>query len=78
MGISKVRAGITPIRILFIGNSYTYCNDMPNILENLSAGSTNCMPIETKIVALGGATLQAHWESGEALHTLTGMANVPP
>lgn len=54
-----------PLRVLFIGNSYTYFNNLPRVLEQLalSAGT----PMETRMVVEGGATLQDHWEKGDAL-----------
>jgi len=70
MGVSNVQTGVIPIRLLFIGNSYTYCNDMPSIFAAMSDGSTNHILFETRAVAFGGATLQEHWESGEALQAL--------
>lgn len=62
---------VSPIRLLFIGNSYTDYNDMPSILVDLSRTSKDSCLIETQAVTFGGATLQAHWESGEALKALS-------
>lgn len=56
------------IRVLFIGNSYTYFNNLPEMLSKLVA-STGAS-IETEMVARGGATLQQHWEEGLALKAL--------
>lgn len=46
-------------RILFIGNSYTHCNELPRQLENLyrSAGAE----LSTQMITAGGASLQQHW-----------------
>jgi hypothetical protein len=57
-----------PVKVLFIGNSYTYFNNLPGMLEQLakSAGMT----IETRMVVEGGATLQDHWEEGKALKVI--------
>ena len=57
-----------PVRVLFIGNSYTYFNNLPRILEQLSTAAGT--PMETKMVAEGGATLHDHWEKGEALKAI--------
>lgn len=62
--VDKHRA--SPIRLLFIGNSYIYYNDMPSILTELSRASKDSCLIKTQAVTFGGATLQAHWESEEA------------
>lgn len=55
------RAPAAPVRVLFIGNSYTYYNNMPEMVEHLSGGL-----IETRMVARGGATLQQSWDIGLA------------
>jgi hypothetical protein len=51
-----------PLRVLFIGNSYTHYNNLPEMVAALSGGR-----IETRMVARGGWTLQQHWDSPEAL-----------
>jgi hypothetical protein len=53
-----------PLRILFVGNSLTYYNDMPAIVE--AVGAANGVRIETGLVASGGATLHDHLASGDA------------
>lgn len=52
------------LRVLFIGNSYTYFNDLPGLVERLSAADR---PIEARSVIEGGATLEQHWSVGLAL-----------
>ena len=49
------------LRVLFIGNSYTYYNNLPGMVAQLSGGR-----IETRMVARGGSTLQQLWDFGEA------------
>jgi hypothetical protein len=56
------------MRVLFIGNSYTYFNNLPEMFSKLVASTGTA--IETEMVARGGATLQQHWEEGVALKTL--------
>lgn len=56
------------IRVLFIGNSYTYFNNLPEMLSKLAASAG--LSLETEMVARGGATLQQHWEEGLALKAL--------
>jgi hypothetical protein len=56
--------------VLFIGNSYTYVNDLPAVLADLAAASGGARPIATKTIGVGGATLQAHWERGEAVNAI--------
>jgi predicted amidohydrolase YtcJ len=49
-----------PQRVLFIGNSLTYYNDLPKIYAGFGPN------IETRSVTRGGATLQLLWDLGEA------------
>jgi hypothetical protein len=57
-----------PLRVLFIGNSYTYFNNLPRLLEQVSRSAGK--PIETKMVVEGGATLQDQWGKGDALKVI--------
>ena len=56
------------MKVLFIGNSYTYCNNLPGMLQDLSnaAGKT----LETAMVASGGKTLEWHWYNPETLDAI--------
>ncbi len=59
-----------PLRVLFIGNSYTYNNNLPAQLVALAQSATPPVPIQTRTVAQPGVRLQQHWERGEALAAL--------
>jgi hypothetical protein len=53
------------LRVLFVGNSYTYVNDLPAVLAAMSrAGGATA--IEVDGVTVGGATLRNHWETNTA------------
>jgi hypothetical protein len=66
-----------PVRILFIGNSYTFYNDMPYILEELARASDPPLYVETTMVVEGGESLRGHWERGIAQeHIRTGTYDV--
>lgn len=54
-------------RVLFIGNSYTYFNNLPQMLAGLARSAKPAQPFETEMVTVGGATLKRLWEQGEAL-----------
>ena len=54
-------------RVLFIGNSYTYFNNLPQMLAGLANAATPAQPFEAEMVTVGGATLKRLWEQGEAL-----------
>lgn len=60
-----------PLRVLFIGNSYTYFNNLPEILEQLSQASKGRRRIKTAMVVAGGATLDRHWNTAAARQALT-------
>lgn len=58
------------VRILFIGNSYTYFNNLPAILSGLSAAAPGQKKLVTDRVTVGGATLKKHWEDHKALEAI--------
>jgi hypothetical protein len=53
------------MRILFIGNSYTYSHDMPSTFANLMQASGH--KVEVEVVASGGQTLAGHAASTSTL-----------
>jgi hypothetical protein len=57
----------SPMRVLFIGNSYIFVNNLPALLTKLAEVSSAGPAIETATVTEGGWTLQRHWEAGNAL-----------
>jgi hypothetical protein len=56
-----------PVRVLFIGNSYTYVNNLPELVRGLAAGMAEPVAVEVEQVTVGGATLRRLWEAGPAL-----------
>jgi hypothetical protein len=50
--------------VLFFGNSYTYVNDLPSVLEHLAASAGK--RIETGQRTPGGETLAGHAATGDA------------
>jgi prepilin-type N-terminal cleavage/methylation domain-containing protein len=65
MGTTGRRA--KPIRVLFVGNSYTFANNLPRQVQLLAeaAGDQPALGIDSQLV--GGATLEQHWNEGVAL-----------
>jgi len=58
------------VRVLFLGNSYTYVNDLPAVFRNVArAGGQN---VETAMVADGGETLAQHAASSTSLAAIRG------
>ena len=58
------------IKVLFIGNSYTYFNDLPSMVSRMAASRKGSKLLETSSVTKGGATLKRHWEEATALERL--------
>ena len=52
------------IRVLFVGNSFTYFHNMPVVLEAIS-NSLSGPRVVTTMVASGGARLKDHWQEGD-------------
>ena len=60
-------------RVLFLGNSYTYFNDLPAIVSELAKAGHQCT-VETRMVAPGGKTLKDHWQSSASREALNAHA----
>src|SRR5262249_24970588 len=60
---TRVR-GSAPLKVLFIGNSFTARNDLPNLIARLAA--VRGKRLEHRLVSAGGASLRMHWNTGEA------------
>src|SRR5262245_12330205 len=60
--------GTAPLRVLFIGNSFTARNDLPGLIAELAAARGKRM--EYRLISAGGASLRTHWNAGEALKAI--------
>jgi hypothetical protein len=71
-GISLAAASSStePIRILFIGNSYTYVNDLPRIVQVLAIQSGKRRLPQVRMVTGPGFTFEDHWKLGSAIKAL--------
>ncbi|GAB5551850.1 MAG: hypothetical protein Sapg2KO_14410 [Saprospiraceae bacterium] len=58
------------LRILFIGNSYTYYNSMPELLKSLILEKFPERVVETQLISEGGMTLAHHWQEESTLETI--------
>jgi hypothetical protein len=59
----------TPNRVLIIGNSYTYFNNLPDMLRGLAAARG--LTIDVEMAATGGWKLSDHWTHADsAAHRL--------
>ena len=54
-----------PLRILFVGNSHTATNLVPDLVTRLAMAAGHPQPL-TRMVALGGFSLEDHWNQGDA------------
>jgi hypothetical protein len=61
---------VESLRVLFIGNSLTYGNDLPAIVQAL-ADASGQKPLSYKAIALGGNNLEDHWRRGDARRLLS-------
>lgn len=59
-----------PLRVLFIGNSHTEANNVPQLVADLARSAEQARPLEFTAITPGGFTLQSHWEAGKALRLI--------
>jgi hypothetical protein len=59
-----------PLKVLFIGNSLTYTNEMPQIFQGLATSQNR--RVRVAMQALGDYTLEKHWKDGKAAEMITG------
>jgi len=57
------------LKVLFVGNSYTYYSNLPHLVSLIS-DSTQTKLITSKST-IGGARLSDHWSGKKGLHTKT-------
>ena len=59
------------IKILFIGNSYIFTNDLPGMIDKIAKSDpNNKFELQVESFALGGASLKSLWNSEGALKLL--------
>ena len=56
------------MKVLFVGNSYTYCNNLPTLLQDLA--TTAGKALEARMVTSGGKSLEWHWYNPETLDAI--------
>ena len=65
-----VAASQKPLRVLFVGNSLTYVNDLPATLRALAAAQPTAVAIETQTFVAPGGTIADRWKDGHAAAAL--------
>jgi len=68
-GVTGPPAGEGPA-MLFVGNSLTFFNDMPDIVAAISLGAGDDPPVRVAMVALPDFSLEDHWNRGDALDAI--------
>lgn len=63
----KDSAAGAPIKVLFIGNSLTFYNKLPDMTKYLAAHAAKPLEMEVDSHTVGGAKMEKHWKDGEAL-----------
>ena len=59
-----------PMRVLFVGNSLTYTNNLPRLVRAVAASQSGGPAIETATYAIPGADLDELWDDGHAAAAL--------
>jgi len=59
-----------PIKMLFIGNSFTQRNDLPSLITQMAAELPDSKVIESQRIVANGASLRQHWNTGKALEAI--------
>lgn len=56
-----------PLKVLFVGNSFTFTNDVPGLTVALARAADTKPELVVDSHVVGGATLERHWNDGAAL-----------
>jgi len=67
--IGAARSARPGLRVLFVGNSFTYVNDMPGMVERLAAARPGATPVFV-VSYTKGATQLAYWADDGGLQSL--------
>jgi hypothetical protein len=62
---------LKPQKILFIGNSYTYYNDLDAVVKKLAASAKPAVELHTVPLVEGGATLEKHYSDPKTQSVLS-------
>ena len=62
--------GADPLRVLFIGNSLTYLNNMPEIFAQLARAQAPGRQVEVGMATVPGESLISIWERSNAREVL--------
>lgn len=66
--MAKKSRGRGPLKVLFIGNSFTARNDLPGLITRLAKARGKAL--EHRLITAGGASLRLHWNAGQAAEAI--------
>lgn len=66
------RASATTRNVLIVGNSLSYFNEMPWMLEQIARSKEAQPPLHVEFSGGSGLTLEQHWKQGKALRRIAG------
>ncbi len=64
VGAPSVHAGNEPLRVVFVGNSYTYTNDLPMLFRSVVRSQHPERDVETEAFVTPGGYLNERWREG--------------
>ena len=65
---SSVSAQQDTLRVLFVGNSFTYFNNLPQMVSAMA--TSQGIPILTRQSTVGGSNLEQHWKGEKGTRTM--------
>lgn len=68
--IVQVAVPSSPIRVYFVGNSFTFRNDLPALVAELGRSLDPRVTVEVGMTAQDGMTLERHWQEGDIVRRL--------
>jgi hypothetical protein len=68
--VSAPASTAEPVRVLFVGNSLTYVNDLPRLTRALADSQPGGPAIETSAWVEPGGSVEARWRDGHAAESL--------
>ncbi|MEQ1760835.1 MAG: SGNH/GDSL hydrolase family protein [Vicinamibacterales bacterium] len=63
---TSAQAPKAPLQVLFVGNSFTFFNNLPEVVAGIATSLPRGPSIEPTMFATGGMTLQWYWAAGKA------------
>jgi hypothetical protein len=72
--VNAAAPGQRELRVLFIGNSYTWFNNLPHLVTALAESAHEARPLRTSMLVGGGFTLRNHWDAGSAVSAIQGSS----